>query len=749
MEENNFCDLNVSFSSSDLSNYDLDLSNSSNGGEQIQTAEEILDMLHVSLSESTEFADIIVENSNPASSNTCPRPEYLNNHVGRFLNHSLHFNSSYKSMESMAKVLNSTPNTSVKVPATIFLIKKFISPAIKYDFHIKCSCCKNYIKSDKNEVECTLCEEKNKTARSDYFITFSLAQQLTQSIESNLDAILTYNELVINSGNITDLHNGIVFQKAQKKYPSSIILPLIINTDGVKVFNCSSDSLWMIQICQAFLPPAVRFIQTNVLIVAAHFGQCKPKMDDFFYPILKDLSEINKNGGINVSKRGMQYNFLPLIISSCCDLPAKADLQGMIGHSGYFGCGYCMHPGILIKGEKKSTVRYVKGSNDYEIRSHDSVIKVYEKLKSKPINGIKKISCMIAANMFDLIHGFAIDQMHCLHLGVMKLLLSLWLDSKYKSNAHYMKKNQQILLSTRILNLKPVSEIIRRPRSIFKRGDFKANEFRALLLYFLPQAMDGLLGNKYVKHFCLLSSAAYTLSKEIVTVDDIQTARTQLNKFADLFESYYGKSKVTMNVHLLRHLPLAVENLGPLWTQSAYSFEANNGIVIKSNNSKRDIIHQLAWKYTMKKTLNPEEKKIENIELNGKKTVRINAFEKVIFAQNGFEINADCLTIYKSVILRGTKFSSTYSKEISTIDYFIQLQDGSFSSIQFFTIFDSTLYAFINMYEIIDRKDHFINVQSSEIKKIIKMSDIHSKAIYLKVGRKEFVTVFSNKYEKM
>lgn len=191
---------------------------------------------------------------------------------------------------------------------------------------------------------------------------------------------------------------------------------------------------------------------------------------------------------------------------------------------------------------------------------------------------------MQQTNLIYIVDGFAIDVMHCVHLGVMKRLMSLWLKPKYKENAFLINKQHQALLSNKIICLKPVPEIIRRPRSIFKRGDFKANEYRSLLLYYLPIALDGLLDSRFVKHFRLLSSAIYILSKDYITSDDINQARKQLHQFADEFETMYGKSSVTMNIHLLRHMANAVERLGPLWCQSTYAFEAKNGIIMRANN---------------------------------------------------------------------------------------------------------------------------------------------------------------------
>lgn len=336
-------------------------------------------------------------------------------------------------------------------------------------------------------------------------------------------------------------------------------------------------------------------------------------------------------GTIFIILNGQKHAFLPLIIGCCCDLPAKNDVQGMVGYSGYFGCGFCNHPGIPVKGEKIIKVRYIKGTNDYEERTHKHFIDAYGELNSKPIKGIKSISCLIAADKFNLSAGFAIDVMHCVHLGVVKRLLYLWLEPKNKCSSFFMNKKQQTLLSSKIVCLKPVSDIIRGPRSIFKKGDFKANEYRSLLLYYLPIALEGCLENQFVRHFRLLSTATYILSKEVVKIDEIEKAQKLLDEFCNSFEKLYGLSNVTMNVHLLRHLPMAVQNLGPLWCQSAYAFEAKNGMIMRQNTTTTPhMVQQLAWKYVTQETIkyDVEEERKNELELKAKSTVRVGETEK-------------------------------------------------------------------------------------------------------------------------
>lgn len=671
----------------------------------------------------------------------------------RVMSHHLTFGGSYHSLVFNANnVVNRTPNAAIKIPATKYKIDKFMKPIFESQIQIKCKQCSNYISSLKSKTQCELCQIIIKTRDSDYFHYIPIKQQIVHMLRNNIDDILAYYSTATKKhSTISDIHNGVAFKNAQKMYPNYIILPLIVNTDGVKTYkSTSSSSLWLIQIYQGYIPPCQRYLMKNILIIAAHFGKTI-SMSDFFYPLLNEMRSIVDNGGITIMHNKQQYTFMPLLLGACCDIPATEHLRGTAGYAGHFACGYCVHPGVSIKRDENSKpyVRYVKGS--YENRTHGDFIAAYDQLKfnADSLCGIKRVSCMIAAHSFNLSHGFAIDHMHCAELGIMKKLLSFWLDTNNHKQPYYIKKKDQVILSNRILSLKPTSEISRAPRSIFSKGEYKANELRNMLLFFLRFSLPGLLGSKYIKHFHLFSAAMYTLLQKDIPFESIKDTQRKLNEFADTFEELYGKHNVTINLHLLRHLPETVQHLGPLWAQSSYGFESNNGVVVRWNTSTKDMTFQLVWKYIMKHSIEVVDENVREISLGRKKTLKLNSTESQLFTKKGFELERfEYLTIYTDFVLRGVHFKSLKSNKTARIDHFVELKNGTIASVLYYTIFDLILYAVIENYEIVQTHDHFIEINETFVKNIIKASEISKKLIFLKYGLREFVTDFPNKFEK-
>lgn len=128
--------------------------------------------------------------------------------------HQLRFNGSFRSLESMAYILNSTPNTSINVPSTKYKIKQLIPPAIYFEYNIKCSGCGNYLPSRNSQTKCDTCEITVKASDSDYFIYIPIEQQLKQNLDKHFNEIVSYASNISESGYICDIHSG-----NSKRYP--------------------------------------------------------------------------------------------------------------------------------------------------------------------------------------------------------------------------------------------------------------------------------------------------------------------------------------------------------------------------------------------------------------------------------------------------------------------------------------------------------------------------------------------------
>lgn len=190
---------------------------------------------------------------------------------------------------------------------------------------------------------------------------------------------------------------------------------------------------------------------------------------------------------------------------------------------------------------------------------------------------------MVGFDSFDLVKSFGIDYMHGALLGVTKNLFEFWFNSTNKNNAFYVKPRQRFILNKRIAEIKPCRFISRRIHSFDDYKKFKASQFRSFILYFYP-VLDGIR---------LFASSIYILLQERISSEEILTAALNLKKFVRLFETIYGKTRMTMNVHCLLHLVQAVKDLGPLWAQSMFCFESFNSTLKKYGEKFNNVVNQV------------------------------------------------------------------------------------------------------------------------------------------------------------
>lgn len=198
----------------------------------------------------------------------------------------------------------------------------------------------------------------------------------------------------------------------------------------------------------------------------------------------------------------------------------------------------------------------------------------------------------------------------------------------------------------------------------------------------------------------------------------------------------------------------SVRNLGPLWSQSAFGFETNNGVLVHSRRAKNHYLQQISWKYCTKVALISSQKKDsvdENNKINvcGKKTeIQIEPYEKKIYEDFGFFFSSNILDIYKTIRMHGVNFTSEYAKEVSTIDYFLEFRIEEIGAARFYFVIDGEIYVFFDIHSIADSTDHLVEIKAAETSKIMNIKEINTKLIYMKIRNREIVTKIPNRFEK-
>ena len=126
--------------------------------------------------------------------------------------------------------------------------------------------------------------------------------------------------------------------------------------------------------------------------------------------------------------------------------------------------------------------------------------------------------------------------MHCVLLGITKLLLSLWFGSEHSRDEFYLGRSVSII-DKHLLEIEPPSCIITcKPHAISKHMKyFKASEYRAFLLYYSLPALAGLLPQKFWDHHALLVIAIYWLLQQSISPCQVEAWQAMVNQYCYQF----------------------------------------------------------------------------------------------------------------------------------------------------------------------------------------------------------------------
>lgn len=501
------------------------------------------------------------------------------------------------------------PNRCCK---TLYKFKKFFSfLVLPFNCYYYCAQCINPI-SDMTLRSCSICKTViNSVKDLGYFIHIPISEQIKtlfarKHFYTNL--LHRFTRVKLNQDCFEDIYDGLLYKKLMS--PNGILnsqnnISLTWNIDGLPVFSSSKFSLWPCYFVVNELPYRLRLLKENMIIGGLWFGEQKPNMRVFLKPIIAELVTLERDG-IQVQSPSIPRSFVSkvILLAGTCDLPAKCLILNTIQFNGMFGCSKCIQPGFSFPTSTRGTVHvypYCPEDPHGPARSHTQHdLDAAQALRQKTIiNGVKGPSWLRKLTNYDIIDGTTVDYMHCVLLGVMRQLLSLWIGSEHHNEQYYIGRKLKIV-DSRLEAINPPSMITRKPRKLSTHFKYlKASEYRAFLLYYSLPVLSGILPCQYLNHFSLLVISIHTLLQQSISHRQLLQCQNMINTFCQQFEILYGQRYMSANVHLLLHLPNTVRQLGPLWVYSCFYFEGQNGtlksLVHGTQHVEKQVINSFSY----------------------------------------------------------------------------------------------------------------------------------------------------------
>ena len=283
-----------------------------------------------------------------------------------------------------------------------------------------------------------------------------------------------------------------------------------------------------------------------------------------------------------------------VVLMAVCDLPAKCECLNFTQYNGFYGCPSCLCRGNTFRLETCGSNVHVYPYTDNCIlrTSQQSVEFAATATPDRPVMGVKG-SSILSRIMPDFVKGMGIDRMHGADGGLLKKMMKLLLDVKFRS-APFSLYNVIDLIDARILSIKPPAFIHRMPRTVRDVINWKTSELKCFLFYYSIPIFEGVMRMDYYEHYLRLVIALKILSSEAITEPMLLTAHDLLCRFVREFEIMYGIQFCTVNIHQLLHYSEYVKNLGPLWAYTCYEYENLNGLFLKQIHGTLRIDTQIA-----------------------------------------------------------------------------------------------------------------------------------------------------------
>lgn len=436
---------------------------------------------------------------------------------------------------------------------------------------------------------------------SNYFLEIPVINQLSnlfsqEGFYESLQERFTRN---VGDGVYEDIYDGKLYKSYLENdgplnYSENI--SFTFNTDGASVFKSSNVSIWPIYLVINELPYTLRMMKENMILAALWFGNQKPSMATFLKPFV-DSMKILANGIKCFALCRGEFLCKAFVLCGTADLPARSLLCNSNQFNGAYSCWKCLQEGKTAKVGKGHTrvFPFVPESPQGPPRTSKSMIEDSKRAvqEKKTINGIKGPSWLMILPKFNIVHGICIDYMHGVALGTQKLMLRLWFSPDF-AQKKFSVCHLVCAVDAKLKLVHPTLDISRLPRSISSELKYwKASEFRSFLLFYGAVVLKGVLDSQRFSHYLLLVNDMHILLKCGSTEEDLSYAEQLLLNFYENFSELYEECYMTLNLHQLLHLADSVRYLGPLYTSSCFSFENNNGFLLKMIRGTQSIDKQI------------------------------------------------------------------------------------------------------------------------------------------------------------
>lgn len=192
-----------------------------------------------------------------------------------------------------------------------------------------------------------------------------------------------------------------------------------------------------------------------------------------------------------------------------------------------------------------------------------------------------------------------IDIMHMADLGTMRYLLNSIVKEHERYGRTILRDRDRVEVDNLLADIRWPTSFSRKVRALADLADYKAQEFRSFRLI-APILIGFVRDPDVVAMLLLFSHALILLNREVLRDADIDRAEEIIRVFHMCLRSVFGPGSLRANAHGLQHLAEQARRYGPLFTQSAYSFEGHIGNIVRLVSGTKGYLNQYLARFSLK-----------------------------------------------------------------------------------------------------------------------------------------------------
>lgn len=379
-------------------------------------------------------------------------------------------------------------------------------------------------------------------------------------------------------------------------------LALLLYLDFFNPFTRAIHSSGVLCMTVLNLPRCVRHQKKWAMLIGIIPGpeEAQRHVNTFLKPVVDDLLALYK--GMEIVRHEESFKSRAVLLPVLGDLPASRKISQFLSHKANKPCDKChktakREPGTAGASGRMSflTESMPKRRNDKEVRG---AMDKYKNASSKhAADAIAKVSGVRYSELsrlpyFNTVENFLIDPMHNLFLGLVEDVGNAII----VGDENFITTNGRETLQERMNAMRLPYDVGRLPRTMLHKMSGRgitAQQWKNFIVTFARVCLWKEVSEDAYKMVCTLAEACEIVLRDPLNQNDINHLEKLLQDHHQLYAKIFGEYSVSVNYHMVLHLPDQILNWGPPTAWWCFPFERRIGELSDTLTSGKSVEEQI------------------------------------------------------------------------------------------------------------------------------------------------------------